>query len=228
MVKQVTITLRGKEYPVKKLSGMTAIGLIQRLYLQDDILDPAKMPSTAQGLKALIPDIPDTLISEDTINLQTEEFYEFVDDFREIYFLDNLEVARKLKDYKQEFEYVQGYSTFQAYRELRQKLRKEREGDWGWKTTRDVRLGVDDAPDDRTWFYFEDYYKEQIAIAESESKLDRVQELKSILSKAKISFEAYTRSKPTTSEDSSIESENELLRRELSELKNKQIAPVEV
>lgn len=230
MPKQVTVTLRGKEYPVKKLSGITALGLIREMFSTENILDPSKIPSTATGLKTLIPDIPDHLISQETINLQPEEFYEFVDDFRDIYFADNLEAVRKIGDYKQEYDYARGWATFKAYRELRVQLREEQRNDWGWDVTSDVRLGIDDAPDHRTWFYFEQYYKEQIQIAESENNSTRVKELQGILSKAKINFDNYTKAKTvnTTVPNGLVESENEALRKELEELKAKQGQPVTV
>lgn len=220
MPEQVTITIRNKEYPVTKLHGINVIGLIQELYFQDSVLDPAKIPNIASALRRTIPDIPATVISDDAIYLQPDEFYAFVDDFRAIYFKDNLEDCRKRSDYKGEYEYGRGYATYQAYLELRKKLRKEREESWDWKLTQDVRLGIDDAPDDRTWYFFEKYYTDQIAIANKEGNTQRETRLLEILKQAKLSFEAYikTSAKPISSND--VIDENAELRRRLAELES--------
>jgi hypothetical protein len=220
MAEQVTINLRGKEYPVKKLHGVTVIGLIQDLYFQGGVLDPSKIPSTAQALRRAIPDLPDYLISDESIHLQPDEFYAFVDSFRKIYFLDNLEDARKIGDYREEYRYAIAYATFLAYLELREKLRQEDKNSWDWKQTQDVRIGIDDAPDERIWYYFEKYYQEQMELAKV-SNTDRFERLKQILAIGKEKFSANKKNTEVKAFSDSG-NENAELRRKIAELEKAQ------
>jgi hypothetical protein len=110
-----TITIRGEKYLVQSLEGDLNLLPVLAYVKAEDLDNSEQKRKAAIAVKELCPKIPDALINSDgKINLFIREWQDLIWDIRELYFADNLALAIKTGQFKEEIRFAKGYAQFKA------------------------------------------------------------------------------------------------------------------
>jgi hypothetical protein len=208
-----TIAIRGEKYSVQSLEG--DLNLLPVLaYVKAEDLDNAEQKRKAAiAVKELCPKIPDSLINNDgKINLFIREWQELIWDIRELYFTDNLALAVKTGQFKEEIRFAKGYAQFKAMRQeyLEQIALLDEDED------------LTDLPDTETSqelidkYHFE-YYQQEIDTAKELGQSDRAEKLTGRLQRLKDKSSHKGQVLAVHSENEEMKKELEKLRKQLEE-----------
>lgn len=195
MTERPTINIRGVDYEISSLIGDFQMSAI--LAIVDDVSNPKNQAKTAAVLKNTIEGLPDTIVSEKDgaykLHLWSKELAVIVNALRKQYFIDNVELARQLKDYDQEKVYTEGLAAVLAELDLPQDKTIVKPSK---QSIKDKKIAL---------------YEEQIAIATNSKDSDRVAKLKEFLAELNDAIEV-------TPHKLAIDSEKEELREQVKTL----------
>lgn len=213
-----TISIRGVEYPVQSLEGDLNFMPVLAYVKAEDLDNAEQKRKAAIAIKELCPKIPDSLIHKDgSVRLFIREWQSLIWDMRSLYFVDNLSLAKKTKQFTEEIRFAKGYAQFLA-------MREEYE-------TQLRNLGEDeeDLPDVETSeelinSYHLKYYQDEIKLAEESEDSERVNLLKGRLQRLKDKLNHKGKVLAVHSQDETIEE----LQRQLAEEKKKNEKKLEI